>query len=292
MNTPKVFVVCPIGSAASLKRQYSDRLLGNVVVPVMDQLQCDVIRGDQIPNPGRINDQIDHVLRSADIVIADLRDLNPNVMYELGVRQGLGLPWILMAPQGQRLPFDLHDYRTIFYPRDLEAVDEVKRQLKMQVQKALRDGPAESEYSWLHKNNMVARIEENADCNSIWVITPDLYQSTNCPFFKEVVQKNLERGITYTYIFPKTDQTISMLDTLRQIFSSYPNQLVERPMPDDIFRTMSVSHYLVFELEASGDLPPQVFLELPIESREYWIEVDRDAARGFFSRFYRIAKGL
>src|ERR1051325_11019336 len=105
MERPKVFIVSPIGSPDSRRRQHANRLLRTVIEPVMEALKCDAIRGDQITDPGRINDQIERVLHTADIVIADLRGMNPNVMYELGVRQGLNLAAILMAPAGQELPF-------------------------------------------------------------------------------------------------------------------------------------------------------------------------------------------
>lgn len=292
MNTAKVFIVGPIGDFGSEKRINADLLLNKVIDPIMRELNCLYVRAEQIMNPGLINDQIDHELRSADIVIADLRDLNPNVMYELGIRQALGLSCILMIPADQKPPFDLQNYRTISYPRDLEEVEQVKRHLKLQVQRELGKSLMGSEDRWLYWHKTIARIEVNVECRSIWIITPDLYHSTKCPFLNDVVQENLRRGITYTYIFPDTDQTASLLNVLRGIFSSYPDQLIERSMPKDIFLTMAVSHYLVFEPDPYSDKPTQVFLELPIKSREYWIEVDKDAASGFYNRFYRIAKDL
>ena len=62
-------------------------------------------------------------------------------------------------------------------------------------------------------------------------------------------------------------------------------------MSENTFRKIAVSHYLVFD-SVCDDKPPRVFLELPIKSHEYWMEVDTEAAKDFFSRFYPIAKGL
>jgi hypothetical protein len=44
---------------------------------------------------------------------------NPNVMYELGIRHALGLPLMMMAWKGQRLPFDVSNQRIIMEERDL-----------------------------------------------------------------------------------------------------------------------------------------------------------------------------
>ena len=292
MNIAKVFVIGPIGSPGSEKRRNADLLLDKVIVPAMDDLHYPVVRAERMRKPGPINRQVDYELRSTEIVIADLRDLNPNVMYELGIRQGLGLSCILLAPVAQKLPFNLQDYRTIRYPGDLEKVDQVKYELRGQVQEELKNNLTGRGSQWLYWHEIIERIEENVECGTIWVITPDLLHSTNCPFFMEAVKKNLQKGITYTYVFPKTAQTLALLDTLRGVFSTHPNLLTERPMREDLFRKMAVSHYLVLEPGACSDKPPQVFLELPIRSREYWIEVDRDAAQGFYSRFYGIVKGL
>jgi nucleoside 2-deoxyribosyltransferase len=139
MSTKKVFVACPIGSQGSPERERSNKLLKFVIEPVVSELGCEVIRADGINEPGRITLQIAKHLGSTDVVIADLTDLNANVMYELGVRQGLGRPFILMAERGQNLPFDLLDVRTIFYELSLEGVEQTKAELKKQM-KATLDG--------------------------------------------------------------------------------------------------------------------------------------------------------
>jgi nucleoside 2-deoxyribosyltransferase len=138
MHMPtKIFVASPIGSEGSPQRRRSDQLLKHIIGPVADELGCDVVRADKLAEPGRITLQIANELGSADVVIADLSDLNPNVMYELGARQGLGRPYVLMAEDGMSLPFDLLDFRTIFYRLDLDGVDAAKEQLRAQLQAAL-----------------------------------------------------------------------------------------------------------------------------------------------------------
>lgn len=137
MSNTKVFFACPIGSQDSPERERSNRLLKFVIEPVVRELECEVIRSDGISEPGRITLQIARQLGSSDVVIADLTGLNANVMYELGVRQGLGRPFILMAEQGQNLPFDLLDLRTIFYELSLEGGEKTKEELKKQMKATL-----------------------------------------------------------------------------------------------------------------------------------------------------------
>jgi len=84
--------------------------------------------------------QILSELAGCDLVIADLTDKNPNVMYEVGVRQALLRPLIFMCEKGQSLPFDLSDLRTVFYKLELEDAEQAKEELKMHFQNAL-SGP-------------------------------------------------------------------------------------------------------------------------------------------------------
>ena len=133
----KLFVACPIGPDDSEQHRRSDQLLKHIISPVAEDLNCQVTRADKIAEPGRITLQIATELGSSDVIIVDLTDLNPNVMYELGARQGLGRPYILMAAEGQALPFDLLDFRTIFYKLDLDGVEDARASLKSQLESAL-----------------------------------------------------------------------------------------------------------------------------------------------------------
>lgn len=146
----RIFVACPIGSDQSPERLRSDTLLKHVITPVATELSptfggVEVVRSDKIGEPGRITTQILRELANSDVVIADLTSTNPNVMYEIGVRQALVKPYVLMAEMGQGLPFDLSDFRTIFYVLDLDGVDRAQDELRSHLDKALRGQVASSD---------------------------------------------------------------------------------------------------------------------------------------------------
>lgn len=136
------FVICPIGADDSEERKRSDRVLKHLIKPAVreatnqDPDQC-VYRADSIAEPGRITRQIIEKLVSADVVIADLTGPNANVMYELGLRQGLLKPYVLLCEKNQKLPFDLADLRTIFYQLELDEIDKARGELTKHILSAI-----------------------------------------------------------------------------------------------------------------------------------------------------------
>ena len=58
-----------------------------------------------------------------DIVVADISDLNPNVMLELGLRLASKKPTIIVFDNISRIPFDIADVEAIRYPSDLNIID-------------------------------------------------------------------------------------------------------------------------------------------------------------------------
>ncbi len=69
---------------------------------------------------GQIIKDIITDLIAADIVVADLTDANPNVFYELGIRQSFKHGTITIAEYGTKIPFDVKGKGVLFYhPRDL-----------------------------------------------------------------------------------------------------------------------------------------------------------------------------
>ncbi len=59
-------------------------------------------------------------MEQADFVLCDLSDLNPNVLFELGIRTSLDRPVILVKDDlTERIPFDLNAINTLTYDSSL-----------------------------------------------------------------------------------------------------------------------------------------------------------------------------
>ncbi len=82
---------------------------------VCRELGYDCCRVDQGNTVGRIVPEILRRIEGAAFVIADLSDLRPNVLYELGYAEGLRKPVIVTAREGTELPFDVKDLPVIIW---------------------------------------------------------------------------------------------------------------------------------------------------------------------------------
>ncbi|MUJ20608.1 hypothetical protein [Aliivibrio fischeri] len=138
------FIVTPIGDATSAIRREIDGLINTVFTPVLGEFGLTCIAAHSISESGSITRQVIQGLLESDLVIANLTNLNPNVMYELGVRHSTGKPTIVIARDDVILPFDLSDERTIFYKNDISGVNELKVSLRKMLPKALEEKRADN----------------------------------------------------------------------------------------------------------------------------------------------------
>jgi hypothetical protein len=108
------FVVGPIGGQNTPARNNADMLLRYVIKAELEP-KYRVTRADEISTPGSINDQVINSIRTADLIVADLHGENPNAYYEVGVAHCFRRPTIHMIATEANIPFDLREYRTIYY---------------------------------------------------------------------------------------------------------------------------------------------------------------------------------
>jgi hypothetical protein len=102
------FVIGPIGKLGTPTRDRADFLLEGVIRYVLEteEFGYQVRRADEDARPGMISDRVLHDVREAELVIADLTDLNANAFYELAIRHLTEKPTIHMTNDIGSLPFD------------------------------------------------------------------------------------------------------------------------------------------------------------------------------------------
>ena len=114
------FVISPIGRKGSNERNRSDLILDEIIKPAAQKCGYQILRADQISEPGIITRQvIEHVMQD-ELVIADLSGGNPNVYYELAYRHFARKPLVTIIQEGERIAFDINQFRTIQFDFNFE----------------------------------------------------------------------------------------------------------------------------------------------------------------------------
>jgi hypothetical protein len=134
------FFVAPIGSSNSLERKRADNIKKYILNEVLSG-KYKILRADELPQPGSISHQVIKWLYDADLVVADLTGLNPNVVYELAIRHSFNKVSIHLVDTATTIPFDLKDERTIIFDlKDPESMDGCKQELAKNVREMSKRG--------------------------------------------------------------------------------------------------------------------------------------------------------
>lgn len=132
LQAPSAFVVMPIGTEGTDDHDYFRTLYAAYVKPALERAGYHVQRADDTELAGAVTRDIVSRLANADIVIADLTHLNPNVFYEIGIRHTLrrnGTILIIDKARTTGIPFDLSGYRAIMFTGDLAGVADLQKRL-------------------------------------------------------------------------------------------------------------------------------------------------------------------
>ena len=202
------FIVTPIGNADSQTRRKAQGILDSVLKPVLYEKGYQVHVAHEISSLGSITKQvIEHLLKD-DLVITNLTELNPNVMYELAVRHAVRKPVVTIAEEGTTLPFDISDERSIFYRNDMAGAFELVPKLKIAIDEAMKEKVSDNPIYRVAENILIKESSEIPSIEKVLMrrldgietIVSDLAKRTNIDnngnsFSKASLIKNKKKPI-------------------------------------------------------------------------------------------------
>lgn len=107
-----------------------DRVFEDLIKPALEEVGYDVNRADSLLNQHNILIDIVRGIAEADLVVADLTSVNPNVFYELGISHTMQRPTVLLAQTEEGIPFDITSYRVIRYSVRFDEAPKLSQTLK------------------------------------------------------------------------------------------------------------------------------------------------------------------
>ncbi|WP_421311399.1 hypothetical protein [Aeromonas sp. 603757] len=117
------FVIMPISDQMGYEQGHFSLVYEDIIKPAIELAGMETIRADETINTNLIQLDILRKVIDSDIAICDMSAKNPNVFYELGVRQAFDKPTVLMIDEATTAPFDVSSLRYVTYSKEMKYRD-------------------------------------------------------------------------------------------------------------------------------------------------------------------------
>ena len=192
MEKSKVFMIMPFDDEffetyELLKQQFQD--------------EFEFSHASEEDNQQNILADIIQPISQADIVIADLTGLSPNVMYELGIAHGLNRNTIVITKDDlSTLPFDLNNYRARKYNNSYKSFNDLIEYLRKNMRGAI-DG------SVMYSNPVKDFLDKNR------MTLQDYFHCTK----KEDIQKEISESGFLDFVAEIEEGMVAMLQNTQEL---------------------------------------------------------------------------
>ena len=131
----------PISDMPGYEAEHFGRVYSHLIKPACEAAGFSPVRADDVKSTNYIVIDILKRIISCDIVICDLSSRNPNVMYELGIRQAFNLPSVLIKDNITDRVFDIQGIRTVDYNEKLrvDLVEKDIQKIKVAIEKTISE---------------------------------------------------------------------------------------------------------------------------------------------------------
>lgn len=127
------FVIMPISDAEGYEKGHFSHVYEDIIKPAVELTDFIPRRADEVKETNFIHLDILKKLIDAPIAICDLSTRNPNVLFELGIRQAFDKPVVLIQEKGTPKIFDIGPLRYLEYSKEMKYHDVLKTQQDLKV---------------------------------------------------------------------------------------------------------------------------------------------------------------
>ena len=125
------FIIMPIGDTDGYPAGHFKHVYDNIVAPSCEMAGYSSVRADDVKATNLIHLDILKKLIEAPIAVCDLSSRNPNVLFELGIRQAFDRPVVLIQEMGTPRIFDIAPLRYLEYSKDMRYHEVLKSQIEL-----------------------------------------------------------------------------------------------------------------------------------------------------------------
>lgn len=131
------FVIMPIADTSGYDNGHFTRVYRHLIKPACELAGFTPIRADDVSSSNMIVVDILKKIVESDIAICDLSSRNPNVLYELGLRQAFNKKTIIIKDKQTISPFDVSGFRHTEYDKALR-IDNIENEV-ISISKAIQE---------------------------------------------------------------------------------------------------------------------------------------------------------
>ena len=125
------FVIMPIAECEGYEPNHFAHVYNDIIKPAVAKTDYIATRADEVKETNLIHLDILKKLIDAPIAICDLSTRNPNVLFELGIRQAFDKPVVLIKEKGTPKIFDIAPLRYLEYSKDMRYHEVIETQNKL-----------------------------------------------------------------------------------------------------------------------------------------------------------------
>ncbi len=126
------FVIMPIADCDGYEKGHFAHVYDDIIKPAIDKTEFTAIRADEVKETNFIHLDILKKLIAAPIAVCDLSTRNPNVLFELGIRQAFDKPVVLIQEKGTPKIFDIAPLRYLEYSKEMKYHEVLESQKSLQ----------------------------------------------------------------------------------------------------------------------------------------------------------------
>lgn len=139
------FVIMPISDAEGYERGHFRQVYEDIICPAIRGAGYTPLRADEVKETNLIHVDILQRLLDAPMAVCDLSTRNPNVLFELGIRQAFDKPVVLIQEVGTPRIFDVSILRCLEYSKEMRFRDVLFAQKELQKQIEATASPSSDE---------------------------------------------------------------------------------------------------------------------------------------------------
>lgn len=178
------FIIMPIGDPNGYEKGHFKHVYDDIITPSCEQAGFKAIRADDVKETNLIHLDLLQKLIDAPLAICDLSTRNPNVLFELGIRQAFDKPVVLIQEKGTEKIFDIAPLRYLEYSKEMKYNDVLSTQNKL---KEMIEATVKAEGEEGNINSIVKLL---ALSNAATI--PNLEANTKENFALEILQSEMK----------------------------------------------------------------------------------------------------